>query len=77
MKHKVRFTTWYWGNYCYSKSGKNLPKGFELYDEEKHGWKNSEEFQVYGKERNDWGDPIMIDYYVKSEFYQSWLKENK
>lgn len=48
---KVRFTTWYWGNYCLAlpKDAKALPKGFEIYDEEKHGWKNSEEFKN-GKE---------------------------
>lgn len=43
-KVKVRFRTWYWGNYCLAPVNAILPEGFELYDEDKHGWKNSEEW---------------------------------
>lgn len=46
---KVRFHSWYWGNYCLAtnKEAKNLPTGFELYNEELHGWHNSEEFKLH------------------------------
>lgn len=47
---KVRFHTWYWGNYCTAPAGIELPEGFELYDEEKHGWKNSEEHKAGKKQ---------------------------
>ena len=42
---KVRFKTWYWGNFCLADENEKLADGFEIYDEEKHGWKNSEEFK--------------------------------
>ena len=48
---KVRFKDWYWGNYCMAPENAVLPIGFEPYDEEKHGWHNSEEFKVYGKKQ--------------------------
>jgi hypothetical protein len=51
QKIKIRFKTWYWGNFIYSGSKMDgsivtlETSGFEIYDEEKHGWKNSEEFK--------------------------------
>ena len=41
---KIRLKTWYWGNYIISKS-KIIPRDFELYIEELHGWEHSEEFK--------------------------------
>lgn len=45
MKQKIRFRTWYWGNWIWEgESGYTLDQdGFELYEEEKHGWQHSEE----------------------------------
>jgi hypothetical protein len=45
---RVRFKTWYWGKYCLATNSeaKNLPKNFELYNEELHGWHNSEEYKT-------------------------------
>jgi hypothetical protein len=48
---KIRYKTWYWGNYI--KSGSTMDgsritiktEGFEEYKEELHGWHHSEEFK--------------------------------
>lgn len=50
-KVKIRFHTWYWGKWTWS--GTNFggsvvtekTSGFELYDEEKHGWHHSLEYK--------------------------------
>ena len=53
---KIRLESWYWGNYYWSDSAivkKNhwaIGKSchgykFEEYNEEKHGWHNSEEYR--------------------------------
>lgn len=47
---KVRYTTWYWGNYCLANPNEELPEGFEIYNEDLHGWKNSDEYKIQGKE---------------------------
>jgi len=44
---KVRMPTWYWGNYVTHHC---VPSGFELYQEEKHGWIHSEEYKSGMKE---------------------------
>ena len=45
---KYRYKTWYWGKFTTMKEikseGWNL-KDFEVYDEELHGWHNSEEYK--------------------------------
>lgn len=62
-KRKIRFRTWYWGNFVLEgEGGFTLEQdGFELYDEEKHGWHNSDEFKAVPDVR-DWrcihGGPI-------------------
>lgn len=52
-KRKIRLNTWYWGNWVYEgEHGFKLSeKGFELYDEEKHGWHHSEEYKNGQKEK--------------------------
>lgn len=59
---KIRFKTWYWGNY---EIADRLPEpwpgqepDWELYDEEKHGWHNSEEaklglYPLHNETKND------------------------
>ena len=50
-KAKIRYHTWYWGNYILEGDmldGSRITldlDGFERYDEDKHSWKNSEEFK--------------------------------
>lgn len=48
IKKKIRYKTWYWGNYTLEgQHGFTLKlEGFEEYNEELHGWKNSEEFKT-------------------------------
>lgn len=43
---KIRMLTWYWGNYVTYPQGKPIPKDFELYEEDKHGWHLSEEYSM-------------------------------
>lgn len=49
---KIRYKTWYWGNYVYSGATVDSSRvtlnssGFELYDENTHGWHNSEEYKT-------------------------------
>jgi hypothetical protein len=75
---KVRFITWYWGNFCLAtkKESEALPKGFEIYNEDLHGWKNSEEWKERKKEqfKNEF-DSYLKDF-MNSSYYQSWLKDN-
>jgi hypothetical protein len=42
---KIRMHSWYWGNFCLFKMNQAIPKDFELYKEDIHGWHNSEEFK--------------------------------
>lgn len=48
---KLRYKTWYWGKYVLEGDkldGSIITRdtdGFELYDEDQHGWHNSEEYQ--------------------------------
>lgn len=55
-KVKIRLNTWYWGKYIYEGQSLDGSKitlksdNFELYDEEKHGWHNSEEYKNGRKE---------------------------
>lgn len=50
-KKKIRFKTWYWGNWVYEGSSMDSVKctlkdaNFEEYIEEVHGWHHSEEFK--------------------------------
>lgn len=50
-KVKLRYRTWYWGKWIWSGtkvSGVMVTEhttGFELYDENKHGWHHSEEYK--------------------------------
>jgi len=48
---KIRYKTWYWSKWVLNgQLGLNLgDENVELYDEERHGWHNSEE---YKNERN-------------------------
>ena len=69
---KVRFKTWYWGNYCIAEKNDILPPGFEEYSEELHGWHNSEEFKLRGKpqyksadEREDTLKSVLGTSYIK------------
>lgn len=78
-KIKVRFKTWYWGNYCFAskKESENLPDDFEVYNEDLHGWKNSEEFKLYGKSQYQTGEEEgNLESFVNSSYYQS-LKKNE
>jgi hypothetical protein len=71
---KVRFTTWYWGNYALATKAEcaNLPQGFELYDEQKHGWYNSEEAKrgkkQYKTEHEDLFSAVYNSSYVTNYF---------
>lgn len=75
---KVRFETWYWGNYCIAPNNMELPKGFELYNEKEHGWENSEEFKLHGKSQMIYDDykPDHIKVFIESSYYKSWVKKN-
>ena len=50
QRKRIRYKTWYWGNWVWEGSSLDnsvvtlQTEGFEEYDEEKHGWHNSEEF---------------------------------
>ena len=67
---KVRFKTWYWGNYCLAPENMALPEGFELYDESLHGWHNSEEFIQHGKpEYMKDGTTDRIESFLESSYY--------
>ena len=46
-RQKIRFKTWYWGKWVYDgDEGFSLSQpGFELYDEDRHGWQHSEEYK--------------------------------
>jgi len=59
---KVRFYTWYWGNYCWAKPNEKLQPGFELYVEEKHGWQHSEEYKA-GKEAPYYDQSSLSEHY--------------
>ena len=50
---KIRYKTWYWGKYVIEgENGFSInQEGFELYDEEKHGWQHSEEYKEWHKMR--------------------------
>jgi hypothetical protein len=45
MTRRIRYHTWYWGKFVLEGTdGFSLEQdGFEVYDEERHGWHNSEE----------------------------------
>jgi len=53
IKMKIRYKTWYWGKYVIEgENGFSInQEGFELYDEEKHGWQHSEEYKEWHKMR--------------------------
>jgi hypothetical protein len=74
---KVRFKTWYWGNYCLctEKQAKNLPEGFELYCENSHGWKNSEEWKIYKKTQYKTEFKDTLDQFLNCSYYQSLVKK--
>ena len=47
-KELVRYKTWYWGKFITIVEAKKIDPNlvdFEEYNEEKHGWHNSEEFK--------------------------------
>ena len=75
---KVRFHTWYWGNYCLAKEGATLPWGLEPYSEEQHGWKNSIEWKE--EQRPEYIPPdyraMMLEEFLQSSFYKSCVDEN-
>lgn len=56
---KIRHKNWYWGKYIFSGESLNSnritlkDKDFEIYEEEKHGWHNSEEFKKQNEVSND------------------------
>lgn len=56
---KIRYKTWYWGKYILNGQyldGNRITlkdRDFEIYDEEKHGWHNSEEFKKQREISND------------------------
>ncbi len=74
---KVRFHTWYWGNYCLARKEDSLPWGFEPYSEELHGWKNSEEWRL--KQEPMYTPPdyreMMLEEFTKSSYYKSCVEK--
>jgi hypothetical protein len=75
---KVRFKTWYWGNYCYAPKKMKLPQGFEDYNEDLHGWHNSEDFKN-GRltSFNDDLDPGHIKDFLDSTYYKNLMKKKR
>lgn len=71
---KVRFKTWYWGNYCTMKKSQPIPWGFELYNEDLHGWKNSEEYKNGKLEPYQETDHGYIDQFLNSTYYNELKK---
>jgi len=73
---KVRFETWYWGNYCLAPNEMKLPKGFEEYNEKDHGWENSEEFKLYGTRQMNYDKykPSHIKEFLESTYYRNYSK---
>lgn len=45
---KIRYKTWYWGKFVFNgEHGFSLKtEGFEIYNEETHGWHHSEEYRI-------------------------------
>lgn len=54
MKYKIRHKNWYWGKWVYEgEHGFSIKDpDFELYDEETHGWTNSDEFKSIERKLN-------------------------
>lgn len=58
-KIKIRYKNWYWGKFIFegdyldSNRITLADKDFEIYDEEKHGWHNSEDFKKQSEASND------------------------
>lgn len=73
---KVRFHTWYWGNYCMALPSAKLLEGFELYDEEKHGWHNSEEFKRGKKKYDDGGSNDYYETIIGNSYIKRMTKRN-
>lgn len=75
---KVRFFTWYYGNYCLANKtqASNLPDGFCLYDDELDGWHNSEEYKRGKIEPYQNQEKDTLDYFMNSSYYinGSWKK---
>lgn len=72
---KLRFFTWYWGNYCVADEDEEIPFLFELYCDEHHGWHNSEEYKLKGEKNLPCDRDMTLKEMMNSSHYKTMVKE--